>query len=152
MPPRVVLTRPAIEWLLLLAAVVVVVAVRVALWVLPSPLILAVTRRLCTGRERVIRATHTSPGQIAWAVEAASRRIPHASCLTQALATQLLLGFFGYGSRICLGVGRSEEGEFRAHVWVERDGRVLIGGAESLSLTRLDFERATPIASVADRR
>ena len=149
-PSGVVFARPAIEWSLLLAAVGAVAAVRIALWVLPSPFILLVTRRVVSRRERPGRRIRTSPSQIALAVEAASRRVPHATCLTQALATQILLGSLGYGSRICLGVGRSEPGRFRAHVWVERNGRVLIGGSGSQTLTPLELEQAKSIASAAD--
>jgi hypothetical protein len=150
MSVRTLFTLSALEWRLLLAATALVVVVRTALWILPSRFILSVTRRLATGAERQSRHDRPEPGKVAWAVEAASRRVPRASCLTQALATQLLLRTFGYGSHMRLGVGRSVAGDFLAHVWVEREGRVLIGGTGSLALTRLDLPRAAAGSSRAD--
>jgi hypothetical protein len=151
MQPRTLFVLSAVEWPLLIGASVLVVVVRIALWLLPSRVILATTRRLVSGPERSPNGVRVSPAQIAWAVGAASRRVPRASCLTQALATQLLLRAFGFASRICLGVGRSGDGQFCAHMWVERDGRVLIGGTGSLALTRLDLGLGVQEASVGER-
>jgi hypothetical protein len=77
-----------------------------------------------SGRELDARSIR----QVAWAVEAASRRVPKASCLTQGMATQVLLGKLGQRSELCLGVARKLDGEFEAHAWVETQGRIIIGG------------------------
>jgi Transglutaminase-like superfamily len=65
----------------------------------------------------------------AWAVQAAARRIPRASCLTQALALQSLLARAGESSRLRLGVAK-DDGKFEAHAWLESGGRVVIGGRD----------------------
>jgi hypothetical protein len=66
--------------------------------------------------------------EIAWAVKAASVRIPGATnCLVRALALKYLLNLFGHESRLRIGAGHPEDGRFEAHAWVESGGRILIG-------------------------
>ena len=67
-----------------------------------------------------------APERLAWAVTAASRRVPAATCLTQALALHLLCRRRGWPTQLQIGVARSD-GAFRAHAWVEHDGKILIG-------------------------
>jgi hypothetical protein len=59
--------------------------------------------------------------------------VPHATCLTQALAAQTLLRFRGDWAKLCLGVARGDFGEFKAHAWLEADGKVIIGDSPELS-------------------
>jgi hypothetical protein len=74
------------------------------------------------------RAGGISASEIAWAVKAASGRIPGATnCLVRALALKYLLGLFGYDARLRLGAGHLEGGRFEAHAWIESGGRILIG-------------------------
>ena len=70
--------------------------------------------------------------RIAWAVSAAARYVPGATCLVQALVARDLLRNAGYPARICLGVDNHAEDRFQAHAWVECEGRVLLGGTESV--------------------
>ena len=51
-------------------------------------------------------------------------------CLTQAIAARWLLGRAGYATELRMGATR-EEGEFKAHAWLEADGRIVLGGADS---------------------
>ena len=113
--------------------------VRLALWLLPSAAIVRLTRRLATGPER---ATPRRPslGAIVGSVEASGRRVPRASCLTQAVAAQLLLHHYGYGSTLCVGVAKEANDAFRAHAWVEYEGRIIVGGEDSRRLVRLDLK------------
>jgi hypothetical protein len=67
--------------------------------------------------------------QVAWAVEAASRRLPGTTCLPQAMATHLMLGRLGQPSQLQLGVALNPCGALEAHAWVEVGGRVVSGGA-----------------------
>ena len=90
------------------------------------------------------------------AVRRTARLVPMASCLTQAMALQMMLARRGYHCDVCIGVERRTaeanggesadssshvaranplahgsdvaDGKFRAHAWVEWHGRVLIGG------------------------
>lgn len=72
-----------------------------------------------------------SAERIAWAVATAARYVPGATCLVQALVARDQLHSQGYSARICLGVDPGGKLGFRAHAWVEGEGRVLLGGAET---------------------
>lgn len=124
------------DWRLLGSAITLVLGIRAALWLLPSRIIIARVRRVAA---RAPRANSSAPDatRIVWAVAASARRVPGASCLTQALAVQLLLLRHGYEAELCVGVTRGAAGEFRAHAWVERAGRIVIGGDGSRVFTRL---------------
>src|SRR5215208_6209413 len=88
--------------------------------------------------KRLRHVDHTSTDRIAWAVEMVSRHMPGAkSCLTQALAVQMLLTRRGYPALLHIGVARGERGRFQAHAWVESQGKVVIGESE--------LERFTPL-------
>lgn len=72
----------------------------------------------------------------------ASRYVPAASCLTQALAGQVLLNQHDAPALLRIGVAKNEQGTFQAHAWVESQGRILIGNSPELfRYTRLtEFE------------
>jgi len=79
-----------------------------------------------------------SADRVAWAVEMASRCTPGAkSCLTQALAAQVLLDRRGYPALLHIGVAKGEQGRFQAHAWLESKGTVVIGGSEQEPFTLL---------------
>ena len=146
---RTLLTLSATEWRLLCSALPLVAVIRLALWLLPSRVIVRAVRARAGDRGEAdavrppappadARATaQVDAATVTWAVEAASRCVPGATCLTQALAAQLLLRRNGYDARLCLGVARDGDGRFRAHAWLERRGRVLIGAGGMRELTRM---------------
>jgi hypothetical protein len=124
------------ERAVLLRAVATVFTVRAALWLLPSATIVRAVSRLAARPTRRV-SRNTSVTRLTWAIEAAARRIPGASCLTQAIAGLLLFRRHGYDARFCVGVAREATGSVRAHAWLERDGKVVIGGPGSRVYTRL---------------
>lgn len=65
--------------------------------------------------------------QVARRIERLARFVPHASCLTQALALQFVLGRTGHASHLQIGVRRDQHGNFSAHAWVICNGRVVLG-------------------------
>lgn len=138
---RKLLALSASDWRLLLTATPLVAGLRLSLWLLPSRVILAQARRLVALPERAV-AGRPAIERLVWAVEVASARIPRATCLTQAIATQMLMRHYGYGTRLCIGVAPGGNASFRAHAWVERDGSILIGGEESRALSRLTLPAA----------
>ena len=138
---RTLVSLSASEIRAFITATLLVGSIRVFLWLLPSRFILRGVRRLAILPERSV-ARRPSAAQIVWSIEAASRRIPRASCLTQAIATQILFRRHGYGSRLCLGVA-PDAGSFRAHAWIERNGKIVIGGEESRALTPLTLVAST---------
>lgn len=120
---------PADERLRLLHATVVVAVVRLALWVLPFRWVRA---RVDARRPGLPRPGEVPAGRWAWAVRVAARRIPGASCLTQALALQWLLARAGQSARIHVGVAKQGARGFEAHAWLESRGEILIGGDRPL--------------------
>lgn len=65
----------------------------------------------------------------------ASSFIPQASCLVQGLAVQSLLRQQDETSLLVVGVAL-EQG-FQAHAWVEYNGDIVIGQAETIQYKRL---------------
>ena len=133
------------EWRLAWRALRIVVWVRVALWRWPYARVLT---RLELRRTKARPASALvsrgrdlarDPDALAWAVRAAARRVPKASCLTQALTLEALLAQAGHHGEIKIGVGRDEDGGFEAHAWLEHDGRILVGA-------RPDLERFSVLA------
>ena len=135
------LRLPAADRRLLVKGMLWVWMVRIVLWLLPFRLV----RQLLAGFADEFGASQTRgpifPDRVVWAVMVASRYAPAATCLTQALATKVLLSRNGYHAVVRIGVARSEAGEFQAHAWVESDGSVVIGGSES------SLKRYTPLAT-----
>lgn len=109
---------------LLWRAVALVAAVRIALWTLPFRWV-----RLVAGRKRAVspELAMLHVEHLAWAVQAAARRIPGASCLTQALSLQYLMTLAGQDAEVHIGVAKDAARGFEAHAWVEHDGAILLG-------------------------
>ena len=111
---------------LLVRAFFLVASVRTGLFLLPFR-----TVQRFTAKTRRSAAQIHSVAHCAWAVRAVSRYVPGATCLTQALAAQVLLAESGYDSRIEIGVRKDEHRRFRAHAWVVCGEEIVIGGAEA---------------------
>lgn len=132
---------------LLLRALMTLAGVRLALRVVPVDRL-----RRPVGRAR----PHARPAErIAWAVRAASRRLPGTTCLASALAAQRLLARDGRDCQLTIGVARNERG-LAAHAWVVCDGVTLVGGEESIAYTPLvawssDASARQPDSIVRDR-
>ena len=72
--------------------------------------------------------------RVVWAVMAAGRPMPWAvTCLTRAMAAQVLLGRLGEPTNLCLGVAKDEQGQLRAHAWLESGDEIIIGDEGDLS-------------------
>jgi hypothetical protein len=75
--------------------------------------------------------------RITWAVTTAARRVPRATCLTQALAGTLLLSGNGHPAMLRLGVAKRVEGGLRAHAWIDSGGETILGDPRSDALVSL---------------
>ena len=125
------------EYALIVLTVPLVVAVRIALWLLPSSVIVRLVRHISVDAGTDRHPPRFGLTTIIWAVEAVSARVPRATCLTQAICAKLLLRWSGLRSDLCLGVACSVNGALRAHAWLEREGRTILGGAVARSMVRL---------------
>jgi hypothetical protein len=120
-------------------ALLVVIGVRLGLFLLPFGVL---QRLLGLARRRVANAYDTcTEMDIAWCVERASRFVPGATCLTQALATDLLLVRGGIAASLLIGVRRSDRAALEAHAWVEIDGRIVACGREADSYVPLQSNK-----------
>lgn len=127
--------------ILLLKAVALVAAVRVAITV---------------SSNRALRSWIARPGEgantpsvkeiqrVAWAVRKSARFVPSATCLTQALAAQHFLSRANFRSEIRIGVTSDASGRFLAHAWVVSGGLIVVGGtSEEVGRFRL-LQRNVP--------
>jgi hypothetical protein len=128
---------PSSDILLLAEALLTVSAVRVALWLFPFRFVHGwlsrIKRDLLSRRIRI----HSGVGRVVWAVRVVSRVVPRATCLTQAIAAQLLLALAGEPSTLRIGVARRDKGAFEAHAWIEHDDTIIIGGSTRKGFTPL---------------
>ncbi len=123
--------RPRRDIALAGEALALLVAARLALWLLPF----STTRRLLLAGFRPGRAGGETAERLAWAAGAAARRLPspfHA-CLSQALAAEALLRRHGAPAQLVIGVRRpGAGGPVRAHAWVLSGERVVVGWLDDL--------------------
>ena len=122
------------ERMLIVRALATVLVVRAGVSLLPFRRVRAAVDRHTLTQRPAVRGG--DPGRIGWAVRAVSGVVPGASCLTQALAAQLLLAQAGQPSELHLGVKRSEQG-LVAHAWVTSGEVVVVGGEERGAFTPL---------------
>lgn len=143
---RKFLHLPPSDRRLLVSTAVLLGAIRLGLRLLPFRTLQRVLTRLEQAPTASPRHTNrSSVDRLAWAVTVASRYVPKATCLTQALAAQTLLGRRGHLSRLHVGVAKGEEGRLKAHAWLESQGRVIVGGGELSRYTLLpNMERERP--------
>lgn len=113
-----------------LLALVLVASVRVVLWLVPY----RVARRWFDrgpGADAVVDVRRAR--SVANEVRRASRRVPRASCFTQALAARTWLARHGLANDLRIGVARKPDGSPEAHAWIEVAGHVVLGDVPDLA-------------------
>jgi hypothetical protein len=105
-------------------AMLLILAVRAALYVIPFRIL----RALADVPQRARRRRDDSAlAGIAHDVVAAAQFVPGATCLTQALTAQILLRREGFEPALEIGVARDPSGQFKAHAWVRCEGIIVVG-------------------------
>jgi hypothetical protein len=86
---------------------------------------------------------------VVWAVRAVSSRLPGATCLTDALVAQCLLGRHRREAALCIGISpvRPDGQPLDAHAWLERGGSILIGAGAAVYDPLLPGSRCVPSPS-----
>ena len=120
------------RWLLL-KSWLLLATLRIALRFLPLQKLLRTAEWAGKPQSRLQGSRRESVDKITWAVRVAARRVPEASCLTQALASLILLGRRGHAAQLRVGVLRPAADTLQAHAWVEINDQVVIGGSSDLS-------------------
>ena len=109
--------------------------IRIMLWILPFSVIQKVIGKFII----VSGESHDIPlKKLTWAVAVMSRYVPKATCLTRALAAQILLTGQNYRSNLKIGVSKAE-GNFEAHAWLESDNKIVLGESETEFVPILDI-------------
>lgn len=119
------------ERALALRALLLVTTIRVALWIMPFKKLRQLTGDWKNVPLAVSRDMPVS--RLVWAVGAASRRVPGATCLTQSLALHCLLTRAGHHSLLRIGANKDQAGKFQAHAWVEYEGEPLLSSADEVA-------------------
>src|SRR5688572_11186159 len=119
---------------LLMKALLLVSGTRLGMWLLPFHALRRLLARLARETGSAGQVCQLTPERVAWAVTAVSRYVPAATCLTQALAAQMLLARRGHAVELRIGVAKDDLGQLRAHAWLEYRGAVIFG--ELTGLTR----------------
>lgn len=132
------LKLPSWEKKVALESILWVIRIRIMLWIYPFPKVQSKVQ------EKVIKHDST-PGHVITMprlkiiIVAASRYVPRATCLVQALAGYILFSKYGYSTSIKIGV-LNENGEFEAHAWLEHGEKVVLGESEKNFTTILGID------------
>lgn len=89
-------------------------------------------RHVRMGSVPVARISRSGAERCIWAVNAAAARLPWKTvCFQKGLALQRMLRKRGIAALLHYGIGKDADGGLMAHVWIEAEGRVIMGGAEA---------------------
>ena len=140
--PLKFMRHPAAERWLLVKAALLLAAIRVGLGLLPFQTLRRLLARMAEAPTGWLQESErSSADRIVWAVETAGRHLPRTgTCLTQALAAQVLLARRCHPALLHIGVVKGEKGQLEAHAWLESQGKIVIGGSE--------LERFTPLVAL----
>ena len=116
---------PYREKKLLSQSLFLILVVRIGLWVLPFNLLDRWLNSVTPVADKA--ADWATIECVARSVRSCSRFVPYATCLTQALATRVLLRMDGQPANLKIGVEKNRDEKFGAHAWVEIDGRIVMG-------------------------
>lgn len=106
--------------------------VRLGLWLLSFKTLHQLLLRLSNAKLKYQEKHHISIETIIWAVEVSSHYMLGVKCLARALTCQVFMSRHGYTSNLCIGVAKGQEGELKAHAWLENQGQVVIGDVADL--------------------
>jgi hypothetical protein len=125
--------HPWQNWGLLLYSGTLTATVRVGLSLSSLSRVTKALRQLARTLPERTGATPQYRLRAAWAARAVGTRfLPDRPCLTQALVLQYLLLRRGDdAAQLRIGVTKDKDGGLQAHAWVDRNGRVLIGGTDA---------------------
>lgn len=112
---------------LLSQSLIAVIVIRLSLWIFPFKTLNQWLCSFASTKSDGQKIEWDDVGRVTSSIEACSRYVPYASCLTQALAARTLLALRGQNSELKIGVDRDKDGRFMAHAWVEIDGKIIIG-------------------------
>jgi len=140
-PIRKLLGLSSAEQALLVQVFGLLVVVRAALWLIKFKKLQSLLSRVEVRGSRKLNSRAVPAERVARFVAAASRYVPRASCLTQALVANTLLRRAGHDAVLRVGISRQAGTDLRAHAWVECAGKVVIGRIKDFE----DFQPLPPL-------
>lgn len=111
---------------LLFQVLFLLAVIRLGLWLTPSKFWI----KSIPGaglKEDALQTDWIAVNEVTSLVRLCSRVVPHATCLTQALAVRIILRRIGQNCTFKLGVDRDEDEKLLAHAWIEVEGKIVIG-------------------------
>ncbi|CUJ18994.1 lasso peptide biosynthesis B2 protein [Cognatishimia activa] len=81
--------------------------------------------------------------EVAWSVSAASRLVPRATCLTQAMSGAWLMAQRGWISEVRLTIPTHAAKQFAPHAWLFHDQMILLGGTPEEFAQHSQFDAPT---------
>jgi hypothetical protein len=118
---------PRADKILFAEALLIVISVALVLRFVPFRIFKAALSKRLTVEIKNAPADWAQINKIVSSVGFCSRFIPFTSCLTSALAAMLMMRRKGQHSVLRIGVTRNAEQKFKAHAWLETNGRIIIG-------------------------
>ena len=116
-----------------LVAVILLTAVKLGLRLFPFRGLQRVLGMISRSSARMEDSDDAPIAQVVWAIDAASRRAPWiATCLTRALAAQVMLARVGRPTKLAIGVAKGGDGRLLAHAWLQNGKRIVLGGDTDL--------------------
>lgn len=129
------------EKIILFKALFLLWIVRIMLWIFPFPIIQKIINKFTLiPEENKLHKIYME--KLIWTIEVMSIYTPNATCLTRALAANILLARYNYPSNIKIGVSKNE-GEFEAHAWLEADDRIILGESDTEYIHLLNLGEKT---------
>ena len=127
---RTLFRLPQTEQRLIVWALLIVTFVRLGLWLIAVRQL----QRLLESSIWLIpqKSLDVRIDRLVWAVQASSRRVPMATCLTQSLSLYYMLLSAGLPSMIRFGVSKNLNEGFQAHAWVEYLGQPLLSSVSEV--------------------
>lgn len=112
---------------LILKSLLLVSVVRLLLWLLPVRFLQRLFTWNFAENPNGAESDWGEITRIVHSVVSVSRFVPHATCLTQALAASLLMRFSGQDCELKIGVTKDDASRLIAHAWLEKDGQIILG-------------------------
>jgi len=129
--------RPRHEKRLLVTAFVLLAFVRAGLWSLSLQQLRRLLEQRVSPAASLRSGMRSDVGRISWAVTTASRFIPRATCLVQALALQTMLRQHGIASSLNIGVAKQDGDRLNAHAWIQHGDELIACGSNPVDYTPL---------------
>lgn len=118
---------PPSQKVLFVKALILVIAIRAALWIVPFKWLKKHLMHDLKVKKRAAEADRIHVHHVIYHVKNAAGLVPCASCLTQSLAALILMRHNGQDSELKIGVAKDENEQFRAHAWLEANGQIILG-------------------------